>query len=516
MSCVKAAILLGLALATAPAVARGPAAPEKCAALTGGDAQAEWMVEKGAVPAHCRVQRILRPAAGSRVGVTVLLPAPSRWTGRLQMLGNGGYSSALPERAMEAALARGSTVVATDTGHEGDEPTFAQGRPQAIVDWGWRAVHVSVVAAKMTVVRYYGREASHSYFAGCSTGGHQAMSEAQRFPADFDGIVAGAPGSNRVRLNAAFLWQFISNHRRTAPFTPILDSRDLALLHQNALARCAATGTGAGRWLEDPFSCRPRPEALLCQPGMTVSCLTPEKVEAARAMYNGVRDPRNGSHVTFPWLPGSELGWDAYWADPRQPTQPARADFWRLWAARGQTWNWRHFAFPRDLTSAQRRLSRTIDATDPNLIAFRRRGGKLIQYHGLADPVVSPLDTLSYRSTMLRRTGYAASWYRLFLAPGMGHCVGGPGFARFDPQPAVEAWVERDKAPMSLIATDSTGAQRPLCDVPARSVFVAGDPRLAASYKCEAVAKTATLLGARAQIQHERVSGVRRLSERAE
>lgn len=443
------------------------------------------------LPGYCRATGVLQPVAGSRIGFELWLPERARWTGRFQMLGNGGYSSALPLAQMAAALARGSAVVATDTGHHGDDPDFARGHREAIVDWGWRAVHLSAVSAKALTARYYGHAARHSYFNGCSTGGHQAMMEAQRFPADFDGIVAGAPGADRVRLNAAFLWQYLSNHPRGDDRAAILDQNDLSLLHDAVLARCSTAngardgGLDAGRWLDDPLACRPRPEALTCRAGGPQACLTPAKVRTAKAMYAGVVNA-HGARLTFPWLPGSEPGWSAYWADPRQPTQPARVNFWRDWAFADPKWDWWTFDYGRDLPRAMAHLSPIIDATDPDLRPFRARGGRLLQYHGLADPVVSPLDTLAYRGAMLATTGSgdAQSWYRLFLVPGMGHCGGGPGLTDFDAQGAVERWVEQNVQPDTLVARGVGGTTRPLCPYPARAVYHRRDPTSAASFTC--------------------------------
>jgi len=165
------------------------------------------------VAPFCRVAGVSQPVSGSRIGFEVWLPKQN-WNGRLKMFGNGGYSSALPYAEMAAHLKDGYAVVATDTGHTGDLPNFAQYSPEAVVDWGYRAVHTSIVNAKRIVTEFYGRNARFSYFQGCSTGGHQALMEAQRFPEDFDGIVAGAPGNNRTHLNAGFLWQFVQNQVR--------------------------------------------------------------------------------------------------------------------------------------------------------------------------------------------------------------------------------------------------------------------------------------------------------------
>jgi len=262
---IASTVALGLA-GSAPANAGSVDAV--CASLAGPGVKA--MAQKGS----CRVTGELRPVPGSQIGFALWLPPEAAWTGRMVMLGNGGYSSRLPEAAMGAELARGSAVVATDTGHQGDGPEFARGRPQTIVDWGWRAVHLTAITARTVISRFYGRGPRYRYFNGCSTGGHQAMTEAQRFPLDFDGIVAGAPGAARVRLNAGFLWQYLSNHPRGDDLHAILDRSDLALLQETSIGACrAANGGPAGglagdAWLNNPMLCRFDPSVLGCPAGV--------------------------------------------------------------------------------------------------------------------------------------------------------------------------------------------------------------------------------------------------------
>lgn len=482
MSCAKsrrtalAIAAFGLAASSMPVKAQAVGDADACRALTQQSSrftvQADWRSDATtpapapvpALPPHCRVQGVLIPVDGSRIGFDLWLPQRDRWSGRFIMFGNGGYSSRLPVEAMAVHLMRGAAVVATDTGHQGDGPDFALGRPEAIHDWAWRAVHRTAVAAKRLTARHFHVWPRHSYFNGCSTGGHQAMMEAQRFPDDFDGIVAGAPGSNRVTLNAAFLWQYLAN--RGGDRKPVLDVPALRLLQQNSLNQCPAEGTGDRRWLVDPLSCRPDPTVLQCRPGQSQSCLSAAQINAARRLYAGARDPNTGRALTHPWLPGSEGGWSAYWADPANPDEPARADFWRIWAF-DRSWQPRMDRFARDLSLARQRLSPIIDAVDPDLSAFHARGGKLLVYHGLADPVVSPLDTLAYRRQVAARMQHSAAnlqqWYRLFLVPGMNHCAGGPGYWRFDAQQAMEQWIEGGVAPTHLsAASDDRAAVRRL------------------------------------------------------
>jgi feruloyl esterase len=452
----------------------------------------------------CRIKGTLHARPGSAVGFEAWLPLP--WNGRLLMLGNGGYSSEMPYRQMAQAAARGYAVAATDTGHTGDDPVFARDAPEAIDDWGHRAVHETAQAALALVSARYGKAPQHRYFVGCSTGGHQAFMEAQRYPDDFDGIVAGAPGYNRVRLNTGFLWQYVQNHSGPEPAKALLAPQQLALLARTSVAACRgdngahAGGLASDGFLDNPMLCHFDPAVLACSATRTSACLLPAQVEAARRMYDGARDPVSGERLYPGWPPGSEAsddlrsGWHVYWADPRDPALPARSAFWRYWAGFTDDRDWTSFDFHADFQRAQQLLSTRIDATSPDLGAFASHGGKLIHYHGEADPVVPFADSIAYHDAVHRRSRFGAmenvrgpaapvdDYYRLFLAPGMGHCLGGPGYMPEDPLGALERWVEEGQAPDQLAGVAATAGNaatlppRPLCPYPkvARNVAASG------------------------------------------
>jgi feruloyl esterase len=495
--------------AEAPAVAacenvsklRSSTASRSAQAVAAGSFTPDGKVPAIAVPAFCRVGGTLRPVERSRIGYELWLPLEG-WNGRLTMLGNGGYSSALPWLEMAGMLNAGYAVVATDTGHDGDGPIFAVGHPESIVDWGHRAVHLTALDAKRVVKAFYERPAHHAYFRGCSTGGHQALMEAQRYPGDFDGIVAGAPGNNRTNLNAGFLWQFVQNHTRESPPREIIPATKLPMITKAVLEACrsqngaVAGGLPSDRYLNDPLSCDFDPGSISCQSADETSCLTPDQVEALRRMYAGAHNPRTGARIYFGWPPGSESGatgrggWSLYWADPANATSPARADFWRHWVFDDAQWDWRTFDFDRDITRLDKKLAASINATNPNLERFHRRGGKLIHYHGEADPVVPFADSIDYwqRVNEHRSTD---EFYRLYLAPGLGHCQGGAGPAPTDLQQAIERWVEHGVAPDSLEATRASGGvndeafSRPLCRYPKIARYDGhGPPNDAGSFAC--------------------------------
>ncbi|WP_316206719.1 MULTISPECIES: tannase/feruloyl esterase family alpha/beta hydrolase [unclassified Bradyrhizobium] len=459
------------------------------------------------LPAFCRVRGVISPVPGSRVGFELWLPQAG-WNGKLEMVGNGGYSSAIAYKAMGPLLRRGYATVATDTGHTGDDPGFAIDRPEAIVDWGYRAVHVSIGVAKSVVAEFYGEAPKHSYFAGCSTGGHQALMEAQRYPADFDGIIAGDPGNNRTHLNAGFLWQFVKNHR--PDLSLIIPPLKLAAITDAVVKTCRGKDGGlpADNFLTDPEACDFRAEQMLCKQDDADDCLTQEQANALNAMYDGARDSRNGAQVYYGWPKGSENsarvlaalpGWSLYWADPIHPERPARLNFWKVWAFPDTNWDWHRFDFGSAMKAVDDRLASEINAMSPDLSAFKAAGGKLIHYHGLADPVVPPRDSIDYYERVEamvsadKRADAGADFYRLFLAPGLYHCEGGPGPNVLDTQVALEAWVENGEAPETIGATkfrndrpsDGIEMSRPLCPYPKMARYRGeGDPADAANYAC--------------------------------
>jgi feruloyl esterase len=462
------------------------------------------------LPAFCRVHGVVSPVEGSQVGFEVWLPE-AEWNGKIEMLGNGGYSSAMPFPAMAEQLKRGYAVVGTDTGHKGDDPDFAAGHPEAIVDWASRAVHVSIDAAKSVASALYRQAARHAYFWGCSTGGQQALMEAQRYPKDFDGIIAGDPGNNRTHLNAGFLWQFVKNHR-PADLSVIVPPEKLALITDCVVKECRGKdgGLSSDDFLTDPEACDFHPAELVCNGGDAPDCLTQEQVDAMTAMYLGAHDPRTGEQIYYGWPKGSENsgrvvktlpGWSLYWADPAHPDRPARLSFWKVWAFQDPDWDWRAFDFDAGMRTVDDRLAATINAMSPDLSAFRAAGGKLIQYHGLADPVVPPRDSIDYYERVQARedagapprADASADFYRLFLAPGLYHCQGGPGPNVLDAEGTLERWVEQGVAPETIAAVkyrddkpaEGAAMGRPLCPYPKRAHYNgAGDPAEASSFSC--------------------------------
>ena len=455
------------------------------------------------VPGFCRVRGLATPTPRSHIHFEAWLPL-SNWNGRIQMIGNVGYSSSINVNELARLVRQGAAAVATDTGHEGGELDFGYGNDDAIADWGSRAVHESIVSAKALAARFYGRAPRYSYFAGCSTGGHQALMEAQRYPADFDGILAGHPGNNRTNLNFGFLWQFLANHERGDNSHPILTAPDLTLVNRAAIKLCDAVDGVADGVIADPRQCKFAPVQLRCTAGKTPDCLSDRQVRALDQMYAGARRRDTGESIYPGWPVGSEApegagGWHAYWANPARPEEPQRVDYFRHWVFNDPGWNWWSFDWGKGVDIARARMAPLVDAVSPDLSAFERRGGKIILYQGWSDPVVSAYDTIAYYKRMTAATPRAASFSTLFLVPGMGHCTGGPGATDFfsgtdaseNISLALQDWVEKGAKPGRILAVHrqtretANSFSRPICAWPRRAQYKGrGNTADAANFIC--------------------------------
>jgi len=436
------------------------------------------------LPAFCRVAARLRPSEDSDIKMELWLPA-ANWNGKFQEVGNGAFSGSIAEPAMAAALRRGYAAASTDTGHTGNTARFALGHPEKVIDFGWRAIHETAVASKAIVEAFYASAPRLSYFTGCSAGGRQALKEAQRFPADFDGIVAGAPGLDWTGRAA----QAVRVAQATEKPAARLSKEDAALLHTAVLAACDALDGVKDGVIDDPTRCTFDPAALQCASEKTASCLAPAQVRTAKLLYDGRANPKTKREITA-LARGSEAGWtENGW------TASARAtglDQFRFLVFRDPAWDVGAFDFDADIARAEAADNGTINALDPDLKAFFDRGGKLIQYHGWSDPQISPGNSTQYYSRVVKALGGAdriAGSYRLFMAPGMGHCGGGDGPNTFDMLAALEQWVEQRTPPDRVIASHATGGAvdrtRPLCPYPQVAIYKgAGSTDDAASFAC--------------------------------
>ena len=436
------------------------------------------------LPAFCRVAMTLAPSADSDIKVELWIP--TSWNGKFQAVGNGAFNGSISYPAMANALARGYATSSTDTGHTGGGANWALGHPEKVVDFGWRAVHEMTLASKKIIAGYTGRAPAFSYWNGCSAGGRQAMKEAQRFPDDFNGIIAGAPGLDWTgRAAQAVRVAKTLEHNNAGR----LSAKDTQLLHRAVVGACDASDGLKDGLLSDPERCRFDPVVLQCGGSSQSECLTTAQVETARLIYSrGVN--RSTKREVGGLLPGSELGWtDLGW------TASARAtglDQFRFLVFKDPAWDIQQFEFDRDLARAEEADGDTLNALDPNLKPFIDRGGKLIQFHGWADPQISPANSSQYYARVVAALGGASKVdgsYRLFMAPGMGHCGGGEGPNTFDMVAALEQWVEHGKAPDQILASHATNGvvdrTRPLCPHPQIATYKGtGSIDEAANFTC--------------------------------
>ena len=452
------------------------------------------------LPQFCRVQAHVSASTDSLINFEVWVP--DKWNGKIVVTGNGGYSNVPNYRDMASAMSQGYAVAGGDTGHQtstSDDLLWGVGHRDRILDWGTRSIHLIASPSRRIAEIAGAVSIKRAYFLGCSTGGHQGYAEIQRYPQDFDGVIAGAPGGNRVRLTAGFLWQFLANHRRGENASPIIPASKLPLITRAIVEACDGDDGVADGVVDDPRSCRFDPVALACKRGDESTCLTPEQIEALKKMYAGAKNPRTGEQVYPGWPKSSEAltvspdgmplsGWQLYWG----ASEPTRAAFWSRWVFEDPGWNWWSFDFDRDLRRADERIGILVDQVNPDIRAFKDRRGKAIVYQGWQDPVANPIDTVAYYEKVLARQGSQAEidkFFRLFMVPGMGHCAGGTGATSFGNQnapasvvdaqhdilTALDAWVERgtppDRIVASRIANGAVVRTRPLCPYPRKAHY---------------------------------------------
>jgi len=443
-------------------------------AATGAKTQirsAQTVTELGKT--YCRVTGNIAPA----VGFEVRLPM-SHWTQRFVQTGCGGLCGKIDVHldkadGCEPAQSGELVLASTDMGHEGGmDGAWGRDDYQARVDFAYRGVHVTTQAAKALIETFYGQKARYSYFTGCSDGGREALMEAQRYPQDFNGITAGAPAMNFTTQNSFYHgWNAIKNQR--ADGSPILTADKLPLLHQEVLAQCDAADGLKDGLISEPQLCRPDLSKITCQKGQSPdSCLTTEQAQVALELYRGAHDEAGRGLVINGPLPGSEINWVGVFVPPPGQTRamsgmisegtiknldsdPNPPAGFRLWDLR----------FDETTFKATTRLHALYDATDANLKPFFKSGGRLILWHGLADPHISPMNTVAYYQAMQKQLGTDTvdKFARLYLFPGGAHCGGGEGPFDVDLMSAMIAWVEDNQSPEALIASHSAmPAGRPI------------------------------------------------------
>ncbi len=462
--------------------------------------------------AFCRVSLVLKPSSDSDIKLEVWLPA-SGWNGKFQGVGNGGFAGSIGWGQMAAAVAKGYATASTDTGHRGGatDATWALGHPEKIRDFGYRAIHESAEKGKTLTKAFYGDAPKRSYFSSCSNGGRQALMEAQRYAGDYDGIIAGAPANYWIGL----LSQAVYNNQATlgdpASYIP---AGKLPAIQAAALAACDANDSVKDGVIENPASCRFDPSVLLCKGEDGNSCLTAPQVAALKKLYDGPRNTK-GQRVMPGYSPGGEAeptGW-AQWMTGAQPAQSLMyafgTQFFKNMIFNDAAWDFNTFNLDRDMKIAEEKAGADLAAVDPDLKAFKARGGKLILYHGWNDPAIPAGHVISYYESVQKKMGQkeTSEFVRLYMVPGMQHCVGGAGpnafgqagvpagDAQHDIAAALERWVEEGAAPKEIIATKfKSGANsasgvlrtRPLCPYPQTASYKgSGSTDDAANFVCK-------------------------------
>ncbi len=439
------------------------------------------------LPAFCRVAATLKPSADSEIKIEVWMPVSNDgagWNGSLQSVGNGAWAGTIGYAAMATALGAGYAAASTDTGHTGGSVNFVVDHPEKVTDFAYRAVHEMTVAAKAIAAGYYGQPPKHSYFNGCSTGGRQALTEAERYPNDYDGIIAGDPDVIASRVHGAQLFAAQVAHSTDASY--ILPAKYPAL-HAAALEACDALDGIKDGVIGDPERCHFDPKTIECKGADEPACLTAAQVDTAKKTYAGTQA---GKQKLWGLEPGSETGW-ASLSGP-QPLGIALETYQYL-VYKDPKWDYHTLDPVRDVPAADKALGPIgMDASDADLRPFFSHGAKLIMYHGWADPGIPPGFSVEYYKNVAEKVGKKTSGdVRLFMVPGMGHCAGGDGPSTFNAMAALSQWVEQGKAPDQIPASHATRGQvdrtRPLCPYPQTAVYKgSGDANDAANFSCKA------------------------------
>jgi tannase/feruloyl esterase len=442
------------------------------------------------LPAFCRVTGVIKPTSDSEIKFEVWMPA-SGWNGKFQGVGNGGFAGSISQAALAGPLMRGYATASTDTGHSGGDASWALGHPEKIIDYGHRGVHEMTEKAKAIINAFYGAGPKHSYFASCSNGGRQALMEAQRYPNDYDGLIAGAPANYFTQTLTGFAWNMQAMMVDPASYIP---SSKLKAIEAAALTACDARDGVTDGVIDDPVDCRFDPAVLLCKGAESDACLTEKQVAALKKIYSGPRNSK-GEMIVPGFLPGGETGpagW-TIWITGAEPTRAAQFFFAsqteRNMIHNDPAWDIKSFNLDQDSKLAEDKLAPILNATDTNLKAFKARGGKLILYHGWSDAALPPTNTIHYFNEVTAKMGRREvdSFMRLYMVPGMQHCGGGPGTdsfgafvnavpadAQHDLTVAIERWVEAGVAPNEIIASkrqsndpkSAVTRTRPLCPYP--------------------------------------------------
>lgn len=506
-SCEKLALLkipnatITVAQSVAAGSFTGPAEP-----YSGRDVSALYKT----LPGFCRVSAEAKPTADSDIKIEVWMPL-SGWNGKLRGVGNGGFAGQIASGQLGQSVKAGYAATATDTGHSGSpiDADWALGHPEKIVDFGHRGIHEMTRVAKAVVAAFYGKAPQHSYFIGCSDGGREALMEAQRYPQDYDGIVAGAPANYWTRLLALAA---VDTQALTLDSASFIPEPKIATIAASVNAACDKLDGVQDGILNDPRQCKFDPARMQCKAEDSDKCLTAAQVSSLKKLYAGLRDS-HGEQLFPGYVPGGEEGPGGWgrWITGPAPGKSLMAGFalgyWSNMVFDKPNWDYKTFQLEPGLKAAEEKTADAVNAINPDLKAFQARGGKLILYHGWNDPAITPLSTINYYNSVIAKMGQREvdSFARLYMLPGVQHCGGGPGpdsltevgdaslGTRSHNMAAIlEGWVEHGVAPSTIIAAKLPKADgqhplmtRPLCPYPQEAKYKGkGDSNDAANFSC--------------------------------
>ncbi len=451
--------------------------------------------------AYCRVVGVMTPTADSEIALEVWLPAEG-WNGKFLGVGNGGYAGSISRGGLVEAVRNGYASASTDTGHKatgGVDASWALNHPEKIIDFGHRAIHLMTVQGKALATAFYGSAPKRSYFSSCSNGGRQALMEAQRYPEDYDGIIAGAPANDWIHLMTNAAKNTAATLKDPASYIP---ADKLPAIQAAALSACDRNDAVADGVIENPAACRFDPAVLLCKSGDAKTCLTAPQVKALQELYGGLKDAK-GKQVYPGYALSGEAengGWAAWITGPAPEKSALHAfstNFFKYMVYNDPAWDYKTFDVAKDLPAA-RKMAVHLSATNPDLKKFHARGGKLILYHGWCDAAIPGQAVIDYYNSVVKKMGAksTASFVRLFMVPGMQHCGAGAGPNNFGQggapkgeaasniAMALEQWVEKGTAPERIVAA-KPGRTRPLCAYPMTAKYKGtGSTDDAANFDC--------------------------------
>ena len=479
---------------------------QSAALITGGEISAPGLAAAiQNLPKFCRVTGTIAPSSDSDIRFEVWLPAEADWNGRYLGAGNGGFAGSINYGGITSAVKRGYATASTDTGHMTTggfniDASWANGHPEKLVDYGYRAIHETTLVAKAMIKAYYKKPLAHTYFSACSNGGRQGLIEVQRYPEDFDGVISGAPAYQFTHVAAEFV---AIVQALTADYIP---AAKLPAIETAVINACDTADGVKDGVLEDPRKCLFDPKSIMCQGADSNSCLTAGQAETLSKIYAGTRDMpgferggETGLGGWASWITGAGVGRSAQFGFGNQ--------LYANMVFNNKDWDYKTFDLARDEKTADQKIGHILNATEVNLKPFVKRNGKLILYHGWCDAALPPRGTIAYYEAVRAKmsTKVADTFLRLYMLPGVQHCGGGPGpnhMGEFDREPdatsnlllALERWVESGVAPANLTAVryksnrpvSGVERNRPICAYPQVAKYKgSGSTDEAGNFECK-------------------------------